>query len=183
MVAISGLSSLVVLSWEALHAPSFVKYASPHSDAIDIGAVAFLFATAIIFGRWIYVAGTNAIELGHDDLEFSPASRIWWFAVPVLCLFKPFEAMRELWNASHGEVQYSKNASTVTIWWALWLGSTLSGLMAGVFEGVEDGGSELLWWIDAVVVAALSAAAIMLVRGITAAQGRPHVMQFADIFA
>lgn len=186
-----GLSSLAFLCWEALHSASYLEYAAPHRDRIDLGAALFGIITAVVFSCWIYVAGTNVVERGHADLQFSPASRIWWFLVPVLGLFKPFEAMRELWNVSHGERQYDRNTTVVTIWWTLWLGSALAGIGAGVFDGLQEdgfddfqnGGDALLWWIDAVVLAALYAAAIVLVRRITVAQAQPHTTRFEEIFA
>lgn len=183
MVALCALAPPAILGWAALEPSGFQQYVAPVAQDIDLAATLFGIATAIIFARWIYVAGTNAIALGHDDLDFTPAARIWWFAVPIANLFKPFEAMRELWNASHGELQYDRGSPLVTLWWASWLGSRLTTSFAAIVTGADPMvGTDLLWWIDAAVNFAACVAAILLVRRITVAQHRPTSGELAAVF-
>lgn len=183
MVALCALAPPVILGWAALEPSGFQQYVAPITLDIGLAISVLWIATAIIFARWIYVAGTNVIALGHEDLDFTPASRIWWFAVPIANLFKPFKAMRELWNASHGELQYSRGSPLVTLWWALWLGAALTLSFAGFVVGADPiVRTDLLSWIDAAVNFASCGAAIPLVRRITVAQRRPASGELAAVF-
>lgn len=140
--------------------------------------------TWILFGRWIYLAGRNLVEAGYQDLEFTPAARIWWFAVPIANLYKPFEGMRELWNASHGNQDYSsETAPLVAIWWALWLLSGFIGLGLSFF--LEGSGEPNLTpnGIGVALELALAVVAIMMIRRIAEAQTQLSDPGLAEVFA
>lgn len=72
----------------------------------SLAAVAYLvvfITSAILVSTWIYRAHANLRAANLDGLEFTPGWSVGWFFVPVVNLFKPFQAMRELWNCSHGQ--------------------------------------------------------------------------------
>lgn len=123
----------------------------------------FKFATMIVFGRWIYVAGDNLVAAGHSDLEFTPGSRIWWFAVPFANLVKPFQGMRELWNASHGDTDYTASSGLVTAWWALWLLQSFLGRLAMT-------GAPVAIFVSQALNIGLAIVAIDMIRRIATAQ-------------
>lgn len=106
MVVIDALWTPVVLGIVYVFPTVFNDYILPIADGVDASAMIFRILTVIAFATWIYIAGKNLIAAGYEDLEFSPASRIWWFAVPIATWFKPYQGMRELWNASHGSDAY-----------------------------------------------------------------------------
>lgn len=172
-------------------APLFFPELYPIVDSdIPTGpAVMFTFAaigitllTWILFGRWIYLAGQNLVEAGYQDLEFTPAARIWWFAIPIANLYRPFQGMRELWNASHGNQDYfSETAPLVAIWWALWLLSGFVGLGLGLFAGSESGLTPD--WISVAIEVALAVVAIMMIRRIAEAQTQLSDPGLAEVFA
>jgi len=182
MVAIDALVTPVILLWANFLPESYTQLVTPSAGTVDGGTVVWNILTMIVFSRWIYVAGKNVIAMGHETLEFTPAARIWWFAVPIACLFKPFQGMRELWNASHGEVEYARNQPLVTLWWALWVGS---GLFSTVLNFSVSAGNDSLtmWGISCVISLALAGVAITMLWGITQAQRRPAAPELAEIFA
>jgi hypothetical protein len=85
--------------------------------------------TGIAFLMWKHRAHRNLPALGATDLEFSPRGAVGWYFCPFLNLFKPYQAMREICNASNpsylsidGSAWRSRNApAVVRIWWAFFL--------------------------------------------------------------
>lgn len=60
-----------------------------------------IFLTLIVlFSIRIYRANLNARALGAQGMRFSPGWTVGWFFVPVMNLFRPFQAVREVWKAS-----------------------------------------------------------------------------------
>ncbi len=181
MVVIEALAAPLVLLWLLLLPESFALHIAPVAEQIDAVTLGFTLLTFVVFGIWIYVAGRNLRAAGFEDLAFSPASRIWWFAVPFANLVMPYHGMRELWNASHGNSDYTENQGLVGTWWALWLGGnlaiTLSGFMAG------QGGGIAPLWIAAAIGLAQAAVAILLIRGIAAAQANLDADSLEEVFA
>ena len=79
-------------------------------------ALAFL---CLLF--WVFRANKNARALSPQTLEYSPAWAVGWFFVPVACLWKPYQVVREIYKASrtpHGW-RSTKAATLVGWWWGL----------------------------------------------------------------
>ncbi|MDP5277893.1 DUF4328 domain-containing protein [Sphingomonas sp. DG1-23] len=182
MVVIDALTTPVILLAALLFPEGYTENVMPIASQVDLATVLFKLLTFVVFGRWIYVAGRNLIEAGYHDLEFTPAARIWWFAVPVACLFKPFQGMRELWNASHGNGDYSEGSALVATWWALWLLTTFAGYLSGYMAKSPDSGVTP-FWIQAVFDIPLAAVAILMIRRIAEAQARLGTGELAEVFA
>jgi hypothetical protein len=85
--------------------------------------------TVIVFSRWIYRANHNARALGASGMQFTPGWSIGWYFIPFACLWKPFQAMREIWKASL-EPRHWQKAPTPAIlgwWWFGWIASNALG--------------------------------------------------------
>ena len=183
MVVIDALITPVVLAWASVDPEGLIAIAGPNGSAIDTVSIGFKVLTMIVFARWIYIAGENLVD-AEFDLEFTPGSRIWWFAVPIACLFKPFQGMREMWNASHGAAHYDENNGLVTTWWCLWLVSNLGNYFINLLTRAEPGSGLGLLWLMTVVDIALAVVAILMIRGIAQAQGRTlSGGQLEEVFA
>lgn len=91
----------------------------------------------VLVAFWIYRAHANMHEAGIEELEFTPGWVIGWYFVPIANLFKPFQAMRELWNTSVGlSDQYGgETPFQLKIWWACWL---LPGFAGSAFWLLPD---------------------------------------------
>ena len=74
-------------------------------------------------------ANWNARALGARHLEFSPGMAIGWYFVPFLNLIKPYQAMKEIYQASTGAERWQGQPVSVLLgpWWALWLASSFAG--------------------------------------------------------
>ena len=79
--------------------------------------------TAIVFGRWIYLAQKNLPELGARSLRFGPGWSLGVFFVPVLNLWAPYQAMGDLAKASRDPRTWQLEDTPVLIlvWWIMWL--------------------------------------------------------------
>lgn len=79
-----------------------------------------LLLTAIPVCLWTFRAHANLHEGGIAGLHFSPGWAVGSFFVPVLNLWVPFQAMRELVNRSEGEPAdfAAGSVGDVTSWWA-----------------------------------------------------------------
>ena len=56
-------------------------------------------------------------------MEFTPGWSIGWYFIPIFTLWKPYQAMKEIWKASHEPNDWG-NASTSSIlgwWWFFWI--------------------------------------------------------------
>jgi hypothetical protein len=88
--------------------------------------------TAIFILKWIYRANSNARELGATNMTFSPTMSVVWFFVPIMGLWKPYQAMMQIWKASYEPVNWkaAKGHLVVPTWWALWLGTVFIGFIS-----------------------------------------------------
>lgn len=96
--------------------------------AVVLGAIvailflAALLASVVLVGMWIYRASANAHSLS-DEMTISPGWAVGWYFIPIALLFKPYQAMREIWMASHfrGNWHGEPNPPLLTPWWGLWI--------------------------------------------------------------
>lgn len=89
--------------------------------------VASLIASIVIVAMWIHRAHANLRLAGVDGLEFSPTWAFGWFFIPIANLFKPFQAMRELWNAAHGSSDgFAQPVDRrLSAWWGFWIAGNI----------------------------------------------------------
>ena len=135
--------------------------------------------TAIIFLRWIYVSQRNAKALGADGLRFTPGWAVGWYFVPFATYWKPYQAMRETFRASHPDYgpnwQEAPRAPILPAWWTLWIlhtaiGRTSTRLMFRA-DTIEDylASSRLSFTTDLLALL-LTGVAILLVTQLQALQ-------------
>ena len=131
VLATTLLSALAQAVW-------LVSYSQMSESPIMLGVAAIATLTSniaypisiIAVLVWIYLAHANLHRAGLPGLNFSPAWATFSFFVPVMNLFVPFRAMRELANRSAGEPEELAEADVedVFAWWGCWIGSMVVGL-------------------------------------------------------
>ena len=95
----------------------------------QLAAIVYL-AVFIVSGflilRWIHRSNYNARQSGAKEMKFTPGS-IGYYFIPVLTLWKPYQAMKEIWKASHNpdDWQSEKAGSILGLWWLLWITNNL----------------------------------------------------------
>lgn len=94
-----------------------------------IGIVMFLLylVTGICFLVWIHRANSNARALGAQDMKFTPGWAVGWYFIPVANLWKPYQAMKEIWQASANPAgwQSETRGAILPIWWFLFLATNV----------------------------------------------------------
>ena len=149
--------------------------------------LATLVATIVVWCVWQHRAQQNAIALDGGGLEFTPGWAVGWWFIPIANLFKPFQAMRELWKASHGGAWRALPTwGLIGWWWGVWIASSVNfwigsnGVQAGVNFGTTEQQLSLtdfavrdrwmtVWFGIRVIAAAL---AIVIVRSIVRLQAK-----------
>ena len=135
-----------------------------------------LVATYVVFGMWIYRAAANVIAAMVPGFDYTAGWAVGWYFVPFANLFKPFAAMRQIWNASHtGGRDLDRGEPLLVYWWGIW---TLSGIASYVAlrfglnpENAADARSALeIETFSSVLCLALYPLAYLLVDRITRAQ-------------
>lgn len=68
---------------------------------IAISYMALFIVSGFLILKWIYQANQNVRFLGAKNMEFTPGWSIGFYFIPILALWKPYQAMKEIWKASH----------------------------------------------------------------------------------
>jgi len=90
---------------------------------IGIVYIAVFIVSGFLILRWIHRANYNARQLGAENMKFTPGWSIGYYFIPILTLWKPYQAMNEIWKASKSpsDWEHSTTSPILPIWWALWL--------------------------------------------------------------
>lgn len=135
-----------------------------------LGGLAF-YVTVFLWGRWVLRAARNLRALAPDAyFEFTPASQIWWYFVPLLSMWKPYEGMREIEQVSLMGLDVSEigdgTKSQVPLWWGLWLSQGAVAIV-GSLSGL---------WVLTMVAGLMNCgaawAAVRMIRSINRMQAR-----------
>jgi hypothetical protein len=92
------------------------------TSIVGIVQFALLIVTFITLLRWIYRSTKNLRALSGESMAFTPGWSVGWFFIPIANLVKPYQVMKEIWNASHKDE--AAGHSIVGWWWGLWLASS-----------------------------------------------------------
>jgi hypothetical protein len=87
-----------------------------------------LWLIAVVFSLvWIRRANRNAREAGAPDMKFTPNWSIGWYFIPFFNLWKPYQAMVEVWHASGRDD--SIRPQVFPLWWGAWLFSSFTVIL------------------------------------------------------
>jgi hypothetical protein len=135
--------------------------------------------STVLFFTWVYRAKANTAALGAAHLHFTPGWAVGWYFIPIANFWKPYLAMKELWQASHAPGAWHETAigGLLPRWWTLWLLSLLSSPVV-IYTSFQTGTvateitNSLAGVASTLVDLGLSLAAIALTRRIWQAQER-----------
>ena len=124
-------------------------------------------ATAVFVSRWIYRANSNARALGAKEMAFTPGGAVGWYFVPIANLWKPYQAMREIWKASTGPLGWQRRpvSALLPCWWLLAIvGPSTAGWVTWAagkgMDGIDENAAEHIG--EAVSLAVLIPASLLL---------------------
>ena len=85
-------------------------------------------ATAVAFLAWLFQARVNLRAFGIRRPSYSRDWVVWSFFVPLVNLFRPYQVVREIWQASDPEGHDAFNWRSLPVsrlllaWWVLFVG-------------------------------------------------------------
>ncbi|HKX76949.1 MAG TPA: DUF4328 domain-containing protein [Novosphingobium sp.] len=138
-------------------------------------SVAYL--TSVVFiAMWLYRAHANLVAAGVDGLEFSPGWSVGWYFIPIANLFKPFQAMRELWTNSHNIADGfgAEAPHQLSLWWGTFIVGNMLTNMSSRFDNREGASANqvgaMLDLLGALTIVACSIFLLRIIRDVTGAQ-------------
>jgi hypothetical protein len=143
------------------------------ADLLTWWPLLWALATVIVIGCWIYRASVNAHALARG-LTIGPGWAVGWFFIPIAHLFKPFDAMKETWLASHHPRDWATRSPPflLLLWWGLWVAVLCLHNMSGyMFERNYTLATKLAF-AEGLLNIPLCLVLIAVVRAVTAAQRR-----------
>ena len=114
-------------------------------------------------------------------MEFTPGWSIGYYFIPILTLWKPFQAMKEIWRASHNPDSWptEKASSILGLWWFLWivtnmLGQAVLRMSAGAEELQEFMRINILTQVSDALAIPLALVTLSIVNSIFRAQSAAY---------
>ena len=155
-------------------------------NAVGIAAFLHLLAFAIsgfLILRWIYRTNSNA-QAWSSTMGVSPGWNVGFFFIPIANLWKPFQGVRETWEASQSGPDFLV-PGWMRWWWGCWLATSILGNISFRIElqGTTVSAPSFAAAVDvltAIIGIPLSLLLIRLIRELTAAQDNK---QHGDTFA
>ena len=89
---------------------------------LQMACAAVMIAAIVVVAMWIYRISANAHAIS-GEMTISPGWAVGWYFIPIANLFKPFQAMKEAWLASHFRGNWHGEPAPALLgwWWGLWL--------------------------------------------------------------
>ena len=85
---------------------------------VGIIQMVIFIVSGILILKWIYRANYNARQLGAQDMQFTPGWSVGWYFIPIASLWKPYQAMKEIWKASHAPSDWKESSVPALLqWW------------------------------------------------------------------
>jgi len=144
---------------------------------IGVIYTAVFIISSILILKWIYRANFNARQLGAKDMMFTPGWSVGWYFIPIFTLWKPYQAMKEIWKASSNPDNWSNvtASSILPWWWFFWLANNFLGqavirMSLKAEEVPELKAANLVYQASDVVSIVLALVTMALVNGIYQAQ-------------
>lgn len=105
---------------------------------IGVGYIIVFIVTAIFFLKWIHRANLNCHGFGAENMVFTPGWAVGWHFIPVMSLFKPYQAMKEIWQVSQNPRSWQTVAGSPILgwWWGLWIANAILGQV--VFRAAKN---------------------------------------------
>lgn len=130
----------------------------------------------VCFCMFMVRANRNARSFG-SPMSIRPGWAAGFFFVPIVCWWKPYQAMKEIWQGSDPDPNTHSFSvvvpSLIGWWWALWVVHTVgSRLISPAFKTVKGPAAFIKGsWVD-VVMSGVSIAAALLAIAVVRAVAR-----------
>jgi hypothetical protein len=149
---------------------------------VGCGALVYLcafLAAAVTWSTFVHRCNANARALGVQGMEFTPGWTVGWYFVPFANLYKPFQATKEIYQATDPAAdaqswRFRPVPSLLGWWWGAWIFSNVLGGVIGRLSLRSDPAalsvSAGLDVVDGLLDVALCLLAIRVVRALAERQ-------------
>lgn len=102
---------------------------------VGIIQLIMMITTAVFFLRWMHLAYSNLHSQQIPGLRATPKMAMWWWFIPLMNMFRPFQIMKEIWQASDPS-STAENWKSIKppwmfgTWWGFWLFQGILGQAA-----------------------------------------------------
>lgn len=156
------------LFWDGEEESTFLRV----WNGLDQFDIALFVLTIIFFCIWMNKSMKNAWALPSSlsKPSFTPGWAVGYFFMPIMMLFKPFQAMREIWVRAD---KTYKTSPLVSSWWALWIiANIFSNINLRIISNLdEDFETQMMASIiESVLLISAAVPLIMIIRAITKRQ-------------
>jgi hypothetical protein len=138
----------------------------------------------VLFLVWINRANKNARALGAEGMTFTPAACVWWWFAPIFWLWKPYQAVKEIWRASatdrDADWRNTRVPALLGWWWFFWIVGNIfawGGFRASTSEDIDlvIAGGSLIFMSDLLDIP-LTVLVILVVTRISDGQRRQSMV-------
>lgn len=107
---------------------------------IPVSSAMSFIISAIIYSVFFQHALYNVRQMNAPEATMKPFEAWVWHIVPIASLWKPLEAMRQIWDASHRLAADSEApGGLLGIWWTTWIVSLIGNrVMSMYYENMTD---------------------------------------------
>jgi hypothetical protein len=118
---------LGVYSSEAL-ATAAAESNDKRQQIIGVFQFGISITTIVLFAMWIYRANFNSRALGAQNMKFTPGWSVGYYFIPFLSLWRPYQAMKEIWKTSKNPTAWeSEERGAILPWW--WFFFLVAGML------------------------------------------------------
>lgn len=123
------LQSLRGIAYESQEAAVLEVVEGDRQGVIALLQLGVLIACAFVVLKWTYRANANVRALGAKGMRFTPGWAVGWYFIPILWLWKPYQAMKEIWKASSNPSDWGDASvpSLLPWWWFFWICTGILG--------------------------------------------------------
>jgi hypothetical protein len=175
-LAISSLMAIAALGGLG----SSIRVDPPLADSVSgVTGIAYtvaMVASVVCVGRWIMRVNGNAHMLS-ERMTMSPGWNVGWFFVPLANLWKPFDGIRQTWQASSNPADPHSVPVPAFLrwWWGLWIVTNVLGNISArlTFDSSSVDNVIASSWLDVasfVLDVPLTITLLMLIRRLNALQ-------------
>ncbi|MFC4994017.1 DUF4328 domain-containing protein [Rubritalea tangerina] len=120
-----------------------------------------------VYLMWVYKTQRNtwALSPDTDRPSYTPAWAAVYYLLPIVCLFRPYLIMKDVWHRSA-----STTHSIINIWWTLWIISIpVSAIATHLLDSEDSAFLTALTWssIDDLIIITSVAIQIRIIKQIT----------------
>jgi len=151
---------------------TFLRYVDELQRPLELAWMLASSFAAFFFLTWLYRAYSNLTLVGRRGPKLTPARAVWSFFIPVVNLWRPYQALAELWREAGPGDQETERAGPVRAWWATWIEAHVVlalALLASLHLSSQLGAMQLgllLWAAAQGLVLAAGVLAIRMVRAL-----------------